>query len=195
MERGTKKGELPPGLAELMRRAGEGAPARPVEKWDPPHCGVIDMRIAADGTWFYMGTPITRPALVRLFASVLRREPDGEYVLVTPVEKVGIHVDDAPFLAVEMAVDGEADERRLTFRTNVDDVVTADAAHPIRFAIEPQTLGVKPYVTVRAGLEALLTRALTHDLVDLAQEREGALGLISAGTFFSLPEHSEDGAG
>ncbi len=190
-EEGTNR-KLPASLAALMRRAGEGAPARPVDKWDPPHCGRIDMRIAADGTWFYMGSPIGRPALVKLFASVLRREADGEYVLVTPVEKIGISVDDAPFLAVEMAAEGRGEARRITFRTNVDDLVTADEAHPLRFAVEAETLGVKPYLGVRGRLEALLTRALAHELLELAEERDGRLGVFSGGAFFPLPLPQEE---
>ncbi|HEX2255572.1 MAG TPA: DUF1285 domain-containing protein, partial [Afifellaceae bacterium] len=113
---------FPPGLAALAAHAGKPAAARPVESWNPPHCGRIDMRIGADGTWFYRGSPIGREALVRLFASVLRREPDGEYVLVTPVEKLGIAVDDAPFVAVEMAGEGEGANQSLTFRTDVGDL-------------------------------------------------------------------------
>nr|WP_224407832.1 DUF1285 domain-containing protein [Afifella sp. IM 167] len=178
-----------------MKRAEEGAPARPVEKWNPPHCGRIDMRIAADGTWFYMGTPIGRPALVKLFASVLRREEDGEFVLVTPVEKIGIAVDDAPFLAVEMAAEGEGEGRRITFRTNADDLVVADRDHPLRFEVEDGTLGLKPYLRVRGRLDALLTRALTHDLIGLAEEREGRLGVVSGGAFFALPQIGEESSG
>jgi len=187
--------KLPASLAALMKRAEEGAPQRPVEKWDPPHCGRIDMRIAADGTWFYMGTPIGRPALVKLFASVLRREEDGEFVLVTPVEKIGITVDDAPFLAVEMAVEGEGEDARITFRTNVDDLVAADGEHPIRFSLEEGTLGLKPYLRVRGGLEALMTRALTHELMEMAKERDGRLGVASGGVFFALPETGEESSG
>ncbi|MBZ8134859.1 hypothetical protein CLD20_16405 [Afifella sp. IM 167] len=191
----TTNPKLPASLAALMKRAEEGAPARPVEKWNPPHCGRIDMRIAADGTWFYMGTPIGRPALVKLFASVLRREEDGEFVLVTPVEKIGIAVDDAPFLAVEMAAEGEGEGRRITFRTNADDLVVADRDHPLRFEVEDGTLGLKPYLRVRGRLDALLTRALTHDLIGLAEEREGRLGVVSGGAFFALPQIGEESSG
>ncbi len=156
---------LPPGLAALAAQAGRPAPERPVERWDPPHCGAIDMRIATDGTWHYRGSPIGREALVRLFASVLRREPAGEYVLVTPVEKVAIEVEDAPFVAVEMAVEGEGEDQSLTFRTNVGDIVTAGPDHKLRFEVEPGTGGLKPYVHVRGRLEALLARQLVIDLV------------------------------
>src|SRR5215210_5772390 len=119
----------------------------PVERWNPPYCGEIDMRIAADGTWFYNGTPIGRPPLVKLFASILRKDPD-RHVLVTPVERVGIRVDDAPFQAVEMAIEGEGAARRIAFRTNVDDLVEVDPEHPLRFEREDGG-GVKPYVRVR----------------------------------------------
>ncbi|MDP8915850.1 MAG: DUF1285 domain-containing protein, partial [Pseudomonadota bacterium] len=164
---------LPPGLAVLVAQAGQTARARPVERWNPPYCGEIDMRIAADGTWFYRGSPIGREALVRLFASILRREPDGRHVLVTPVERVGIEVEDAPFLAVQMATEGDGPERKLTFRTNVGDIVQAGPDCPLRFAAEPGTGGLKPYVRVRGGLEALLSRALARELVSIADECGG----------------------
>src|SRR6476619_2886774 len=137
-------------LARLSAALGPDAGRKglpPVERWNPAYCGEIDMRIAADGTWHYMGTPINRPALVKLFSTVLRKDPE-RHVLVTPVERVGIEVEDAPFLAVEMAVEGEGAARRLTFRTNVDDEVTVDAQHPLRFEREA-TGGLRPYVLVR----------------------------------------------
>ncbi len=162
----------------------------PVHAWNPPFCGDIDMRIARDGTWYYMGSPIGRKPMVRMFSSILRHDEDGKYYLVTPVEKVGIIVDDAPLLAVEMTVEGEGAERILAFRTQVDDVVVADAAHPIRVAIDPVSGEPSPYVLVRDRLEALISRAVFYDLVALAEEREVAgvptLGLWSAGTFFAL---------
>lgn len=179
---------LPPGLAALAAQAGRRAPERPVERWNPPHCGAIDMRIASDGTWFYRGSPIGREALVRLFASVLRREPDGEYVLVTPVEKLGIQVDDAPFLAVEMEVEGEGANQALTLRTNVGDLVTAGPDHPLRFDIEAGTGGLKPYVHVRGRLEALLARQVVFQLGELGTEPGQPLGVWSGGTFFAFPE-------
>jgi uncharacterized protein len=179
---------LPPGLAALVAEAGQTAKPRPVERWNPPFCGAIDMRIAADGRWFYMGSPIGREPLVRLFASILRREPDGSHVLVTPVEKVGIVVEDAPFLAVEFDTAGVGADQSLSFRTNVGDVVTAGPAHPFRFALEPGTEGLKPYLLVRGGLEALATRALAQSLAGLAAEREGAAGIWSDGSFFAFPE-------
>lgn len=163
-------------LGDLPKR---GPP--PVDRWNPPYCGPIDMRIAADGTWFHDGAPIRRPALVKLFASILRREADGRYVLVTPVESVGITVEDAPFVAVEMAVEGEGDDRRVAFRTNVDDLVPVDAEHGLRFE-QDAAGGLRPYIHVRRGLWALVTRALTYDLVALAEERDGWLGLCVGGT-------------
>jgi hypothetical protein len=178
------------GLEALLKeRQGKG-PA-PVEAWNPPYCGDIGMKIRADGVWFYAGTPIGRMPLVKLFASVLRKDDDGKHYLVTPAEKVDVDVADAPFLAVEMEVQGSAREQSLIFRTNVDDIVTAGPEHPIRFAVEPGSLGLKPYLHVRGRLEALVTRALYYDLVELAVEenREGArqLGLWSGGVFFPMP--------
>jgi uncharacterized protein len=146
------------------------------------------MRIASDGTWHYGGSPIGREALVRLFASILRREPDGEYVLVTPVEKVGIAVDDAPFVAVEMVRQGSGLAQELVFRTNVGDIVTAGPEHGLRFEMEPGTAGLKPYLHVRRGLEALIVRALMLDLAELAVEHQGAIGVWSKGVFFAFPE-------
>ncbi len=180
-------GGFPQGLAALVEQAGDAAVARPVERWNPPHCGEIDIRIASDGTWFYRGSAIAREALVRLFASILRREPDGSHVLVTPVEKLGILVEDAPFLAVEVVQEGEGAARVLTFRTNVGDIVAAGPGHPLRFAVEAGTGGLKPYLAVRGGLEALATRALTLELVGTADEKDGIPGIWSGGAFFAFP--------
>ncbi len=163
----------------------DDAPGKPlaVEAWTPPFCGDIDMRIAYDGTWFHNGSPILRPAMVQLFGRILRKEGDS-YFLVTPVEKVGITVDDVPFIAVEMT----AEDGRLTFRTNVGDTVTADAGHPMRFEIAED--GFKPYICVRNGLYARLSRTLSQDLVALAEvvEERGAqwFGVRSSGTFFAI---------
>lgn len=180
-----------PTLNRLSAALGD-LPSRglpPVERWNPPYCGAIDIRIAADGTWYHNGTPIRRPKLVRLFSSILRREPDGRIVLVTPVECVGITVEDAPFLAVEMAVDGSGRDRRIAFRTNVDDLVPVEAEHTLRFA-EAADGALKPYIHVRGGLWALVTRALTYDLVDLAEEGtcdgEPWLGLWAGGLFHPI---------
>ncbi|MGK9053818.1 DUF1285 domain-containing protein [Neorhizobium petrolearium] len=162
------------GLAALISRASEqsGAGKRglpPVEAWNPPFCGDIDMEIRADGTWFYMGTPIGRAPLVRLFSTVLRKDEDGGTYLVTPVEKVGIRVADAPFLAVEMQVAERDGNPVLTFRTNVGDVVEAGAEHPLRFEITGENRELKPYLLVRGRLEALVSRAVMYDLVELGE--------------------------
>ena len=136
----TDPGAAMAGLQALISRAHEGSKGLPpVEKWNPPFCGDIDMEIRADGTWFYMGTPIGRIPLVRLFSTVLRKDEDGKTYLVTPVEKVGIRIVDAPFLAVEMAASGEGVNVTLTFRTNVGDVVEASTEHRQRFG-EPSTI-------------------------------------------------------
>ncbi|WOJ90174.1 DUF1285 domain-containing protein [Methylocapsa polymorpha] len=185
------------GLAEAIEAAGaRGEPQRalpPVEQWNPPFCGDIDMRIARDGSWFYRGTPINRPALVRLFSTILRKDPD-RYVLVTPVERVGVTVEDAPFIAVEMTATNEGAGQALRFRTNVGDWVTVDAEHPLRFE-RGEADGVKPYVLVRGGLWALVNRALTLDLVALCETRahEGArrFGAASAGAFFPLADAAD----
>ena len=176
------------GIEALIKAQTDQGEA-PVDSWNPPHCGDIGMAIRADGVWTYQGSPIGRLPLVKLFARVLRRDPDGRHYLVTPVEKIDIAVDDAPFLAVEMQVDGTGKEQRLTFRTNVDDIVTVDADHPLRFAEEPGSGGLKPYVRVRGRLEALLTRALYYDLVELARPMDDGtdrLAVWSAGTAFPL---------
>lgn len=161
----------------------------PVERWNPPFCGDIDMRIAADGTWFYQKTPIGRPALVKLFASVLKREGE-KYFLVTPVEKVGIVVEDAPFLAVEMKVE----KGEIAFRTNVDDWVAAESGHALRFDLDVATGGLKPYLHVRRGLWAKVTRALFYDLVELGEERaldgKAMFGVASGAEFFAMAEAS-----
>lgn len=165
-------GKVMGGLEALIARAGAGRGTPPVESWNPPFCGDIDMRIAADGTWYYMGTPIGREALVRLFASVLRRDEDGRTYLVTPVEKCGITVDDAPFLAVEMQAVGSGPDQRLVFRTNVGDVIEAGSDHPLRFVIDRDNGGLKPYLHVRGRLEALVGRAVMYDLVGVGAETE-----------------------
>jgi hypothetical protein len=178
------------GLEALLKaQAGRGPP--PVERWNPPYCGDIGMKIRSDGVWLYQGSPIGRMPLVKLFASVLRKDADGKHYLVTPAEKVDVDVADAPFLAVEMQVAGRGREQSLTFRTNVDDIVAAGREHPLRFAVEPGSLGLKPYLLVRGRLEALVTRALYYDLVELAveEEREGRrrIGLWSGGEYFAMP--------
>lgn len=181
------------GLTDAARKAGaRGLP--PVHLWNPPFCGDLDMRIARDGTWFYNGTPIGRPALVRLFSTILKRE-NGKHFLVTPVEKVGITVDDAPFLAVEMSREGD-DGGTLRFRTNVDDWVTCDNAHGLRFERDKDD-GLTPYLHVRADLWAKVTRAIYYDLVDLGEERmvDGMLkfGIRSGDAFFAMADANEMG--
>ena len=172
------------GLAASARAAqGKGLP--PVHLWNPPFCGDLDMRIARDGTWFYLGTPIGRPALVRLFSTILRRDGD-DYFLVTPVEKVGITVEDAPFVAVDFnRVDGE-----LVFETNVGDRVTAGPEHPIRVVRDPGTGEPSPYLLVRANLEALIDRKSFYRLVEIgetaAHEGQDWFGLRSGDAFFPV---------
>ena len=159
------------GLSALISRAaraGKGLP--PVERWNPPFCGDLDMEIRADGTWFYLGTPIGRMPLVQLFSTVLRKDEDGRTYLVTPVERVGIRVVDAPFVAVEVDVSGEGEAQVLTFRTNVGDVVEAGPDHPLRFVDEDGTGGLKPYLHVRGRLDALVARPVMYELVEHGEE-------------------------
>ncbi|EJC67502.1 hypothetical protein Rleg5DRAFT_3241 [Rhizobium leguminosarum bv. viciae WSM1455] len=183
------------GLAALISRASQenagkkrGLP--PVERWNPPFCGDIDMEIRADGTWFYMGTPIGRPALVRLFSTVLRKDDDQKTYLVTPVEKVGIRVVDAPFIAVEMSVTEGQGRQVLTFRTNVGDVVEAGGEHRLRFAIAGESAELKPYLHVRGRLEALVSRAVMYELVALGEtlevEGQAMFAVRSAGEVFAM---------
>lgn len=175
-------------LLSAVRAAGGRGPA-PVELWDPPDCGDMDMRIAADGTWFYGGTPIGRPALVRLFASVLTRE-GARFVLKTPAEKIGITVDDAPFLAVDMAREESESGPVLVFRTNLDDLVRCGPGHGLRFVPGAQEGEVIPYIHVRRGLDARLTRALAFDLAALGEVRDQAgtpmFGVASSGEFYPM---------
>lgn len=159
----------------------------PVHLWNPEFCGDIDMHIKRDGSWDYMGTPINRAPMVRLFSTILRRDDDGKYYLVTPVEKVGIRVDDAPFVAVELRGAGEGRDQILHFRTNVDDVVILDMDHPLRVEIaengEPS-----PYILVRGRLEALIARPVYYQLADMVEEIDGQYGVWSSGHFFILGE-------
>lgn len=174
--------------AATAAKTGKGLP--PVHLWNPPFCGDLDMRIARDGTWFYQGTPIGRPALVRLFSTILKRE-NGKHFLVTPVEKVGIQVEDVPFLAVEMLKEQQDNGRLLRFRTNVDDWVPCDAAHRLRFEAAADG-GLTPYLHVRADLWAKVTRALYYDLVDMGEERvvdgNPMFGVVSGGEFFAMAD-------
>jgi hypothetical protein len=173
----------------LAQVAKSGKCLPPVHLWNPDFCGDIDMRIGRDGTWFYLGTPIGRKPMVRLFSTIIRRDGD-DYFLVTPVEKVGIKVDDAPFVAVLLEVTGSGESQQLRFTTNVDDVVEAGGEHPLRVAIDPQTDEPAPYVHVRTNLEALIHRNVFYQLVELAvvREIEGQrwLGVWSGGEFFRI---------
>lgn len=171
-------------LAEIARLAEENR-LPPVESWNPEHCGDSEMRIARDGTWFHQGTPIGRPAMVRLFSTILRREPDGRFVLVTPVEKLDIEVEDAPFVAVEMRAEGEGAAMRLGFRLNTGDLVTAGADHALR--IEAREDGPRPYLHVRRGLEALVARSVFYELAQIALANGSTPpGVWSDGAFFVL---------
>ena len=175
-------------IAGIARQESKKGPP-PVHLWNPPFCGDLDIRIAADGSWYYLGTPIGRPALVKLFASVLKREGD-RYFLVTPVEKVGIIVEDAPFLAVDLSVERDARGSVLHFRTNVDDLVACGLGHALRFAHGPKTGGVKPYLHVRRDLWAKLTRPVFYQLVELGEERDvdgtRMFGAASGDEFFAI---------
>ncbi|MEI4231467.1 DUF1285 domain-containing protein [Roseovarius sp. D22-M7] len=190
----SEKSVSPPtaeGLAETARAAkaqARGLP--PVHDWNPPFCGDLDMRIARDGTWFYQGSPISRPGLVRLFSTILRRDGDA-YFLVTPVEKVGITVDDAPFVAVDFEAAGTGRDMTLTFETNVGDRVTAGPEHPIRVERDAGTGEPSPYVHVRAGLEALIDRKSFYRLVEIGDRQEGWFGLWSGGAFFRIIPETE----
>ena len=169
-------------LAEIARMARDKA-LPPVERWSPDHCGDSQMRIARDGSWHHEGKPIARPEMVRLFSTILRREPDGGFVLVTPAEKLDIEVEDAPFVAIELKTEGEGTDRSIAFRLNTGDMVVAGPDHPLRFGARPH--GAHPYVEVRRGLDALIARPLFYELAELAVS-EGAdpPGLWSGGAFF-----------
>ena len=175
--------EQKPGL-EGVAAAAKQAPGRglpPVHLWNPPNCGEIDIRIRRDGVWFHEGTPIGREALVRLFSTVLRKDDDGVY-LVTPVEKLKITVEDAPFIAVRVDRDGEA----LRFTTNVGDEVEAGPDNPIRVEMDPDSGEPRPYLHVRRGLEALIARPVFYEMVEMAREHEGRMAVSSNGAWFTV---------
>ena len=182
------------GLKEVEKQ-GKGMP--PVHLWNPPFCGDIPMRIAADGTWYYMGSPIGRKPLVKLFSSILRYDEDGRYYLVTPVEKCGIEVEDAPLLAIRMAVSGEGRDKVISFVTTTDDEVTVDGHHPMRFERERGTGGLKPYVLVRGRLEALVHRPIFYDLVaqGVVEDVKGEawFGVWTSGRFWPMQRAGEIG--
>lgn len=176
-------------IAASAKAAAKGRGLPPVDKWNPPDMGDMDMRIARDGTWYHEGTPINRPELVRLFSTILRRDGD-RYVLVTPVEKVGIQVEDAPFVAVDFDVAGTGDAQELTFHTNVGDQSTAGPDHPIRVTRDPDTGEPAPYVHVRGALEAKIDRKSFYRMIELGVHRDhyGAswFGIMSGGVFFPV---------
>ncbi len=185
-------------LADIARALADKR-LPPVERWNPDHCGDIDMVIRRDGSWWYNGSPIGRQAMVKLFSTVLRRDEDEKYYLVTPVEKLGITVEDAPFVAVELVNEGEGKTRSLAFRLNTEDYVIAGPGNRLRVEVDGKTGEPRPYVHVRRGLEALLSRSVFYELVALALEdsgdecgEAGTLGLWSGGVFFPLGE-SEGG--
>jgi len=184
----AKTGEPMRNLAEIMARL-QDKKLPPVDKWNPDFCGDIDMRIARDGTWYYMGSPIGRKRMVKLFSTVIRRD-DDEYFLVTPVEKLGIKVDDAPFVAVEADIHDPGPDQGIVFRTNVDDEVIAGSDNPIRVEIDPETAEPSPYVLVRKNLWALIARPVFYQLVDAGEERvmdgRTVLGIASRGRFFVI---------
>ncbi len=181
-------------IAASARAATKGRGIPPVHLWNPPHCGDLDIRISRDGTWFYMGTPIGRPELVRLFSTILRKDGDS-YVLVTPVEKVGITVDDAPFVAVDFEVEGSGQAQALTFTTNVADTVKAGPDAPIRIERDPKTGEPSPYVRIRANLDALIDRKSFYRLVDIGTseiyEGKDWFGVWSGGQFFPIIPSAE----
>jgi hypothetical protein len=179
--------------AAQLQDAPKGAPA-PVHLWNPEHCGAIDIVIKGDGAWFYQGTPIRRARLARLFSTILKREGD-DYFLVTPVEKLRIDVEDAPFTAVRMRAEGRAREQRLTFATNLGDEIAAGPEHAIVFRHQGENKPRAPYIHVRAGLEARIVRAVFYDLVELGETREvdgePMFGVWSNGAFFSFAPADE----
>ncbi len=179
-------------LASAGAASGKGPP--PLHLWNPPFCGDIDMRIARDGTWFYLGTPIGRPGLVKLFSSILKREGDA-YFLVTPVEKVGITVDDAPFLAIDLETTGSGRNQRVTFTTQVGDIAVAGAANPLRVTRDAHSGEPSPYILIRANLEALIDRKSFYRLIDLCQHEhyQGTnwFGLWSDDVFFPIIPSAE----
>ncbi|MEM6577770.1 MAG: DUF1285 domain-containing protein [Pseudomonadota bacterium] len=183
----TKDTITTPSTQSLMEAAKQLGDKKlpPVHLWNPAFCGDLDMRIARDGTWFYLGTPIGRPELVRLFSTILKREGD-KYYLVTPVEKVGITVDDAPFVAVDFEVAGTEDAQMLLFETNVGDKVMAGSDHPIRVERDPATGEPSPYIHVRANLDALIDRKSFYRLADIGVHKDGWFGLWSDGEFFPM---------
>ncbi len=174
----------PDGLAASVK-AAETRGLPPVHLWNPPFCGDLDIKIAKDGTWSYLGSPITRFELVKLFSSILKKE-EGKYYLVTPVEKVGITVEDAPFIAVDFEQDGEGEVQRLTFTTQMGDTAIAGPEHPIHIVFDAETDEPSPYILVRANLEARIDRKSFYRLVEIGSHHDGWFGVWSEGLFFPL---------
>jgi hypothetical protein len=158
----------------------------PVHLWEPDYCGDIGMKIARDGQWYYANSPIGRKKLVRLFSTILRHDEDGEHYLVSPVEKIRVEVEDAPFVATLMQVTGQGKEQVLRFETNVGDFTEAGPKHPLRVELDEATDAPSPYIHVRARLEALISRAVFYDLVALCEVMDGQFGVWSHGQFFAL---------
>lgn len=173
-------------LSSLKGLSGPEAGAKPVDAWNPTHCGEAGLEILRDGTWRHEGTRMTREALVRLFASILRKDADGETYLVTPVEKIKVRVEDAPFLAIRVDRAGAGREQALVFTTNVGDIVTAGPERPLRVQFDPKTGEPRPYVLVRGRLEARVLRAPFFELADWSTEHEGRTGVWSSGAFFPI---------
>ncbi len=184
---GNRQAPSAEGIAAAVERSGRQRGPAPVHLWDPPFCGDLDIRIGRDGTWYYLGTPIGRRALVKLFASVLKREGDRHF-LVTPVEKIGITVDDAPFVAVDLRAEGEGKGQTLTFTTNLDEETAAGPGNPLRLVLDAPGGEPAPYIHVRSGLEALIDRKTFYRLVDLGTEHDvdgvPHFGVWSGGVFF-----------
>lgn len=174
-------------LQDLMNALADTSDGeRPVERWNPDYCGEMDLIIKSDGSWWHEGSRITRRGMVELFASVLRKDADGRTYLVTPVEKLGVQVERAPFLAVRVDATGKGEAQRLFFKTNLDETVEAGPDNPVRVETDSKTMEPDPYVTVRGRLEAAINRAVFYDLVELAVERDDVLGVWAGGAFFPL---------
>ena len=174
---------------EINEKSTDGFP--PVEEWNPEYCGDIGMEIKSDGTWYYMGTPITRQKIVKLFSRILRREKDNSFVLVTPVEKVLIKVADAPFIATFVEIIGEGKNLNLKFDTNVDDTIVASKDYPIRVSIDKNTNEPSPYVLIRKNLEAKISRSVFYELVNIAEHYNNKFGVWSGGSFFPFSDSKE----
>lgn len=178
-------------LEEIIKQAGDQR-YPPVHLWNPEFCGDIDMVIKTDGSWYYMGTPIARERMVKLFSTILRKDDDGKTYMVTPVEKIGITVDDAPFVVTTMECSGGDSDEIISFTTNVGDVIVLDGEHPLRVEVNSETGEPRPYVLVRGNLEALISRSVFYELVEHASEEDGSLILHSSGATFTLGALSND---